>query len=203
MNLATDEGRAGGPWQPAFYSEQMRRRLSVGVLVTVLVALIVEAYFSVARATGLPSASCTLDPSGNAIPESQMGLPNHWLVVLGLACMLLGHLFGYVRPIEDAPPARENAFSRTVFTLMLFIIFFGVSATLLYEALGVLRVGEQSILQPITYYTRCAIHYDIHPNPANLSETRFPLQTVVMIVSFCFLAGHWLWSPPRRGATDK
>jgi hypothetical protein len=171
------------------------------VLAVVLVALIVEAYFEVVRATGLPSASCTLDPAGNSIPDSQMGLPNHWLVVLGVVSMLLGHLFGHVRPIEDARPASDNPFSRNVFTLMLFIIFLGVSATLLYEALGVLRVGDQSILQPITYYTRCAIHYDIHPNPANLDETRFPWQTVAMIATFCFLAGHWFWSPlVRRGA---
>jgi hypothetical protein len=73
-----------------------------------------------------------------------------------------------------------------------------VFCALFYEALGVLRVPQGTILQPITYYVRCAIHYDVHPDPAVPSETQFPLLTVLLVVSFCFLFGHWLWYPRSR-----
>jgi len=187
-----------------------RDYLSLAVLSASLCILVVGGFITVQRALLLPPGTCTLDASGNAIPAADMGLPNHLFVLLGVAFIFAGRVFGARRdPREDEPPLlpsgpkRFNKLNRKVVTAALIVLFLGVAFALFYEALGVMRVAQGSILQPITYYTRCAIHYDIHPDAANLSVVRFPLLTVGLTASLCFLFGHWFWYPSRKSAREE
>jgi hypothetical protein len=181
-----------------------RDYISVGVLSLTLVVLLVGAFLAFQKTQVLPPATCTLDLHGLPVADADKGLPNHLFVVLGFVAILTGHVFGrfrntrWYRLIYAQGPRAFDAHNRALFTLAMAIVFIGVFCALFYEALGVLRVPQGTILQPITYYVRCAIHYDMHPNPAVPSETEFPLLTVLLVVSFCFLFGHWLWYPRSR-----
>jgi hypothetical protein len=191
--------------------QQQRRQpqrdyLSLTVLGASLCLLVVGGIVTLQRALALPPAPCTLDAGGSPIALADMGLPNHLLVLWGVALILVGRLLGSLRDRRDGLlPTGPRAFSllnRKIVTAALVVIFLGVSFALFYEALGVMRVAQGSILQPITYYTRCAIHYDIHPDPNNLSVVQFPLLTVLVTASVCFVLGHWFWYPRRKARKE-
>jgi hypothetical protein len=169
-----------------------------------LCLLILGVVAIVPRVWSLPATTCTLDTTGVPIPPDMLGLPNYYLVALGVTSIGLGRLFGSWRESRmHLLPSGPRAFSqlnRTIVTAVVVVIFLGVSFALFYEALGVMRVAQGSILQPITYYTRCAIHYDIHPDPTNLSLIQFPWITTLVTASMCFVFGHWFWYPYRTHA---
>ena len=188
--------------------EPVRRDyLGVSILCGALLFMLVGFILGLLKARALPPATCTLDLLGNPIADADKGLPNHAFVVLGIAAILAGHYFGSLRTtrlyrqIYPRGPRSFSTANRAFFTAVMAIIFIGIFVALFYESLGVLRVAQGTIFQPITYYVRCAIHYDIHPNPAAPAETQFPLATVLLVVALCFLFGHWLWYPrvaPRQ-----
>jgi hypothetical protein len=181
-----------------------RDHWSFNILGVVLCLMSAGFILALVKAHGLPPATCTLDLQGNPIGDVDKGLPNQPLVALGVAAILAGHYFGnfrntrWYRQLYPLGPRAFSTSNRAFFTGVMAIIFIGIFGALFYEALGVMRVPQGTILQPITYYIRCAIHYDIHPNPAVPSETQFPLVTVLLVVTLCFLFGHWLWYPAGR-----
>jgi hypothetical protein len=184
-----------------------RNYLAVGILVVILCMLLAGLGVSIARNRQLPAATCTVDLQGQPLSEADMGLPAHVFVGLGVASLVGGHLFGRLRSkrelyqvLEPTGPRRFSVANRAWYTLFMTVVFLGIACVLFYEALGVLRTPAGSILQPITYYMRCAIHYDMHPNPLDPAEKQFPVLTTLVVVSFCFLMGHWLWYPAARRA---
>jgi len=183
-------------------STQIKRDyVSISILSVTLVLLLVGAFFAFQKAGVLPPATCTLDLQGLPIANADKGLPNHLFVALGFVAIISGHVFGRFRNtrwyhlLYAQGPRAFDAHNRALFTLAIAIVFFGTFFALFYEALGVLRVPQGTILQPLTYYVRCAIHDHLHPNPALPADTQFPLFTLLLVVSFCFLFGHWLWYP--------
>ena len=119
-------------------------------------------------------------------------LPDWTLLAIGVAAFVFGHYLGVLLP--DRPP-QDTAASQLMGRLALAFVFLGGTLVWIFEAIGTanLSVGGGAQLEPITYYTRCAIDFD-----ASFTHLWF---TRIAIFGIFLIAGHWFWDDallPRR-----
>lgn len=161
--------------------------------------------YSLITSHGIPAATCpavTFDASGAAHSPrlatgepAKMSLPAKQFIWIGLLCVVLGHLAGYIRTLD--PGGKDGTYDRAnrlMVLLCLTVFFLFVAGALFFEAAGQLRLPSgDAAFEPITYYVRCAIHYDMYSPSSNTYHT--PYATYIIVVSFSFMLGHWLWPP--------
>ena len=112
-------------------------------------------------------------------------LPDPSLFVIGVVAFVIGHYVGVLLP--DRPPRATRA-SMLAGRWAMVLVFFGATLVWIFEAVGTARIalGSGAKLEPITYYTRCAIYFD-----ADFTGGWF---TRVAIFGIFLIAGHWFWS---------
>ncbi len=111
-------------------------------------------------------------------------LPDWTLFAIGIVAFVLGHVIGVLLP--DRPP-RSTAASVLAGRWAMVSVFLGATLIWIFEGIGTaqLATGSGARLEPITYYTRCAI--DLDGVPTQLWFTR------IAIFGIFLIAGHWFW----------
>lgn len=141
-----------------------------------------------------------LPPGTDACPsESSLDVRAGNAVVPALGALVLA--IEVVLGRKRTPrPAKRTWNARKRLSLAAGGQFLVLAGVFYYEALGVSKynVGDNQ-LQPITYYVRCAIANDFF---VDLGALSFPAITLVLVLGYCWLLGHWLLDPAIRGATS-
>jgi hypothetical protein len=121
-------------------------------------------------------------------------LPDPWPFVIGVVAFVIGHYIGVVLP--DRPPKSTDASVKAGRAAMV-LVFFGATLVWIFEAVGTAQIALASgaKLEPITYYTRCAIYFD-----ADFTGGAF---TRIAIFGIFLIAGHWFWSDALTRRTAK
>ena len=107
-------------------------------------------------------------------------LPDWTLLAIGVAAFVIGHYVGVLLP--DHPPVA-SATSVAMGRWAMVSVFFGATLLWIFEGVGTSQIAH---LEPITYYTRCAIDFD-----AGFTHLWF---TRIAIFGIFLIAGHWFWS---------
>ena len=112
-------------------------------------------------------------------------LPDASLFAIGVIAFVVGHYIGVLFP-DQAP--RSTPTSTLLGRWGMVLVFLGATLVWIFEAVGTAQIALSSgaKLEPITYYTRCAIDFD-----AQLTGLWF---TRLAIFGIFVIAGHWFWS---------
>lgn len=121
-------------------------------------------------------------------------LPNVSLFLVGVASFFLGHLL----QISDRTPIPRSTANWSAAApwrrKAMQTVFLALAVIWALEAVGTARISVSATgatVEPITFYTRCAIYTDFASFYGVLSH--------LTVGAVLFLAGHWLWPERREG----
>lgn len=124
-------------------------------------------------------------------------LPDWLLLIPALVGLAAGRYLSWLVPPQDyeARAHRElNSGAKRVGPTALVLASAALVVIWFYEAVGTAHytvvssvTGRTANFEPITYYIRCAIYHD-------KAATDFGFWTMVTILLFGFVVGHWFWS---------
>ncbi len=124
-------------------------------------------------------------------------LPDWWLLPVGILALLGGRFISVLNaPPKDPGSGRRPSAKAKEAQVALVALFALLAAVWYIEALGTAHVSAAvGELDPITWYTRCAIYHDRAASTFQIGPwSHIGPWTFLVAVTACFTAGHWLWS---------
>jgi hypothetical protein len=157
----------------------------VAMIGTPLILFGVTAYLIV-QALSVPQLGCT-DPKREYLPD-------FGLLLGAAAALLVGRYLGRLRDRHHWTSWQQQKPTQLVAALGLCALLLVAAIALFYEALGVATATQFGVasLEPITYYVRCAIYFDMK------GHDHVALFTYVVLVLTGLVVGNWLWADRRQ-----